>query len=75
MIELRSNDGWTGISYLIPAAAVAVLVDVVATKHAKASLMEQIAMTVLAAVGDRHRCPRKQKASLGTVGSVCWSYL
>lgn len=49
--------------------------NVVATKHAKASLMERIAMTVLAAVDDRRRCLKTQKASLGTVESVSWDRL
>lgn len=75
MSESRSDEKWTGITHLIPAVVVAVLVNVVATKHAKASLMEQIAMTVLAAVDDRRRCLKRQKASLGTVGNVSWNHL
>lgn len=48
---------------------------VVATKHAKASLMDRIAMAVLVAVDDRRHCPKTKKASLGTVESVSWNYL
>lgn len=48
--------------------------NVVAMKHAKASLMEQIATTVLAAVDDRRCCPKTQKASPGNVGNVSWNY-
>ena len=75
MTELCSDEELTGVTHQIPAAVVVKLVVVVATKHAKASLMDRIAMAVLVAVGDHRHCPKTQKASLGTVGSVSWNHL
>lgn len=61
------------VAHLTPAALLVELV-IVATNHVMASLMVQIATTVLAAVDDRH-CPKTQTASRGTVGSVNWYHL
>lgn len=58
MIELCSEEKWTEVTHLIPAAVVVGLVMAVARKYAKASLMERIAMAVLVAVDDRRHCPK-----------------
>jgi hypothetical protein len=62
------------VTHLIHGAVVVGLVIVVATKHAKANLVERIAMAVLVVVYDHRRCPKTQKASLETAGSVSWNH-